>query len=109
MNTSRGAGGATITATDTIAFGGQTASSYFAQTEHWNGTVWTELSDLALARNSGGGHGTSADFNFFELVSQTSVQFVPSQDSVCVPGTPVEGSPPAIKAAVTVPIPPLVK
>jgi len=43
-----------------IVFGGQQQSPATAivLTEQWNGSVWTELADLAVAREAGGGGGT---------------------------------------------------
>jgi len=50
-------GGATGSSTAAIAFGGLSPK---ALTEDWNGTSWTEIADLATARdNRIGGSGTS--------------------------------------------------
>ena len=43
--------------TDGLAFGGSTGSLQ-ATTEAWNGTSWTEVGDLATARQGLGGLGT---------------------------------------------------
>jgi hypothetical protein len=53
---STGSAGQVYTAA--LAFGGGFPPDY-AQTETWNGTNWTEVNDLNLARRSGGGFGTN--------------------------------------------------
>ena len=44
------------TYTAALCAGGSGAT---AQTEQWNGTSWTEVNDLSLARNNFGGCGTT--------------------------------------------------
>ena len=46
------------TSTSALAFGGQ-SSSQIAKNEAWNGTAWTELADLASARNTLAGAGST--------------------------------------------------
>ena len=50
------------TSTDGLIFGGYNPSSpeRKALTEFWNGTSWTELADLSLARYGLGGQGASS-------------------------------------------------
>ena len=42
-----------------MLFGGLAAPGVTANTESWNGTSWTELNNLATARESIGGAGSS--------------------------------------------------
>jgi len=58
LNTARFLNGSG-TQTSTLAFGGYTGSAS-AKTEGWNGTTWTETSDLATARYTIGGAGLDA-------------------------------------------------
>jgi len=62
MNTSRYSGAAAgATGTAALAFGGSIgpASTDTVNTETWNGSAWTEVANLNLARNQFGGFGTS--------------------------------------------------
>ena len=54
LNTTRqqAANGRTGIQTAGIATGGQASSSYYAQTEQYNGTAWSEINDLTTARKS---------------------------------------------------------
>ena len=44
--------------TSAIAFGGSPPRT--GATEFWNGSSWTEISDMAVARQNGTGNGSSA-------------------------------------------------
>ena len=46
--------GAGASNTDALAFGGFDSPNNLTQTEHWNGSSWTEVSDLANGRRSSG-------------------------------------------------------
>ena len=46
--------------TSTVAFGGNTGSAGTAATEDWNGTAWTNSTNLPAATQSHGGAGTGA-------------------------------------------------
>jgi len=62
MNTSRYSGAAAgATGTAALVFGGSIgpASTDTVNTETWNGSAWTEVANLNLARNQFGGFGTS--------------------------------------------------
>ena len=41
-----------------LAYGGYT-TTYVAVTEEWNGTNWTETTNISTARSSGGSSGTA--------------------------------------------------
>jgi hypothetical protein len=45
------------TQTSTLAYGGSPSP---VNTEHWNGTAWTEVANLATARSAGGSFGTAS-------------------------------------------------
>ena len=53
--------GAAGPSTLALAYGGATGptSSSYAQTEKWDGTSWTEVSDMATARQAGSASGTA--------------------------------------------------
>ena len=51
--------GAGASNTDALAFGGFDSPNNLTQTEHWNGSSWTEVSDLANGRRSSQGTGTA--------------------------------------------------
>ena len=53
INTARGALAGAGTTTAAIVLGGQEVPAYNAQTETWNGTNWTEVNDLNVARAQG--------------------------------------------------------
>ena len=58
MNTGRTEGSAFgATNTESLYAGGSSGATVYAQTESWNGTNWTEVNDLNLARNTTGGNG----------------------------------------------------
>ena len=61
MNAIRGRGGTAGISTLALVFGGTNGPSALATTEAWDGTSWTEVSDLATARYGGAGNpGTSS-------------------------------------------------
>ena len=53
------AGTTGLSSTDALLFGGLAAPGNANNTESWNGTSWTELNNLATARQSLGGAGAS--------------------------------------------------
>ena len=59
MNTGRRVLGGSGAKDLAIAFGGRT-STIVANTEAWNGSSWTEISDLATARRTLGSSGSAA-------------------------------------------------
>ena len=60
LNTARQRlGAASNTYTDTVVFGGYT-STEVGVTETWNGSTWSETTDLSTARTGIGGAGSSS-------------------------------------------------
>ena len=61
LNTARASGASSGISTAALFFGGSTPpNSDSALTENWNGTAWTEVSDLSTAQEDLGGEGTSS-------------------------------------------------
>ena len=59
VNTTRAFGMGAGTTDANLYYGGSAAPTYYAQTELYNGTSWTEVADLNTYRGSAGGMGTS--------------------------------------------------
>jgi hypothetical protein len=62
LNQARAQLGGAGTTTAALAYGGATGptSGSYAQTENWNGSAWTEVNDLATARQAAAASGTTS-------------------------------------------------
>lgn len=66
LNTGRRSmGGAGVSSSSALGFGGNSPGGDFANTESYNGTSWTEVADLNTARGNAGGDGTQTSALFF--------------------------------------------
>ena len=66
LNTGRRSmGGAGVSSSSALGFGGNSPGGDFANTESYNGSSWTEVADLNTARGNAGGDGTQTSALFF--------------------------------------------
>ena len=66
LNTGRRSmGGAGVSSSSALGFGGNSPGGDFANTASYNGSSWTEVADLNTARGNAGGDGTQTSALFF--------------------------------------------